>query len=35
MIEKLLKLGGRFRILVRGQQSLPAHIGRVQTAKTK
>ena len=35
MIENLLKLGGRFRIPVRGQQRLAAHIGRVQTAKIK
>ena len=33
MIENLLKFGGRFRIPVRGQQRLAAHIGRVQTAK--
>ena len=33
MIENLLKLGGRFRIPVRGNESLAAHIGRVQTAK--
>jgi hypothetical protein len=33
MIEDLLKLGGRFRILVRAQQSLAAYIGRVQPAK--
>ena len=35
MIENLLKLGDRFRIPVRGQQRLAAHIGRVQTAKIK
>ena len=35
MIENLLKLGRRFRIPVRGNQSLAAHIGRVQTAKIK
>ena len=35
MIEDLLKLGGRFRVPVRGQQRLAAHIGRVQTAKIK
>ena len=33
MIESLLKLGGGFRIPVRGQQRLAAQIGRVQTAK--
>ena len=33
MIENLLKLGRRFPIPVRGNQSLAAHIGRVQTAK--
>src|SRR4029450_2873023 len=33
VIEDLLKLGGRFRIPVRGNQCLAAHIGRVQTAK--
>ena len=35
MIENLLKFGRRFRIPVRGDQSLAAHIGRVQTAKIK
>src|SRR5207244_2177602 len=35
MIENLLKFGRRFRIPVRGNQSLAAHIGRVQTAKIK
>ena len=33
MIEDLLKLGGRFRIPVRGQQSLAAHISRVQATQ--
>src|SRR6266404_3746961 len=33
MIENLLKFGRRFRIPVRGDESLAAHIGRVQTAK--
>ena len=35
MIENLLKLGRRFRIPVRGKESLAAHVGRVQTAKIK
>src|SRR5438132_10507214 len=33
MIENLLELGRRFRISVRRNQSLAAHIRRVQTAK--
>ena len=35
MIEDLLKLGRRFRIPARGNESLAPHIGRVQTAKIK
>src|SRR5271169_975625 len=35
MIENLLKLGRRFRIPARGNESLTAHIGRVQSAKIK
>ena len=35
MIENLLKLGRRFRVPVLCNQSLAAHIGRVQTAKIK
>ena len=33
MLEDLLKLGCRFCMPVRGQQSVTAHIGPVQTAK--
>ena len=33
MIENLLKLGRPFGILVRGNQSRAAHMGRMQTAK--
>ena len=35
MVEDLLKLGRRFRILAHGHESLAADIGRVQTAKIK
>jgi hypothetical protein len=32
MIEDLLKLGGRFGVLVRGHKGLAANVGRVQSA---